>query len=137
MKDERPFLANYLLALMAVMSLHMFINSVSALLYPDVFSSSTTQSDVYLIIFTGVAVGEMILTVFLFMGSGIAYKFTVLTLIVMVTLTTTNMVAGGILAYDIWMQSVLGAVCLVFSQLPTVKGYYDNWSFGRLMTSEA
>lgn len=137
MKDERPFLANYLLALMAVMSLHMFINSVSALLYPDVFSSSTTQSDVYLVIFTGVSVWEMILTVFLFMGSGIAYKFTVLTLIVMVTLTTTNMVAGGILAYDIWMQSVLGAVCLVFSQLPTVKGYYDNWSFGRLMTSEA
>lgn len=137
MKDERPFLANYLLALMAVMSLHMFINSVSALLYPDVFSSSTTQSDVYLMIFTGVSIWEMILTVFLFMGSGIAYKFTALTLIVMVTLTTTNMVAGGILAYDIWMQSVLGAVCLVFSQLPTVKGYYDNWSFGRLMTSEA
>ncbi len=132
MKEERPFLVNYMLALLFVMSLHMFINSISTLLYPMIFVPSTVSSSTYLMIFAGVSIWEMILTTFLFIGSGIAYKFTVLTLIVMVTLTTTNIIAGGSMGYDIWIQAILGTASLVLAQVPQVKSYYDNWSLGEL-----
>jgi hypothetical protein len=136
MREERPYLVNYMLALMLVMSLHMFINSISTLLYPTIFVPTSVSSSTYLIIFVGVSIWEMMLTFFLYIGSGIAYKFTVLTLIVMVTLTATNMAAGGNMGFDLWMQTVLGAVSLVLTQIPQVKSFYDNWSLGKLPQTE-
>jgi hypothetical protein len=135
-RKERPFVANYSIALLIVMGVNMFFNCMTVLMYPDLFESDLYTGEAYLYLFLAVSLWEMSLAIFMFLGSGIAYKLTWITMVTLLTLSITNMIAGGRLGFDIWLQVILGFLVLLIDMLPVVKNYYDNWSPGTLPPSE-
>jgi len=136
MVQDRPYAANYAIGLLVVMGFHMAFNSLSVLLYPELFRSEMYRETFFLYLFIGVSIWEFILAAMLFMGSGLSHKLAVASMVLVLILIVGNIVIGGVIGFDIWFQVALGASVLIFLLLPNVRGFYDNWSLGKLPDTE-
>lgn len=136
MKEGRPYLVNYALGIIFVMSVHLLFNGVAALAFPELFNTSWYKGEFFQVLFIGVGIVEMIMFVSLYIGSGIAYKFTLLLLMGILAATVIYISWKEDFAFDITIQSVLSVVCLVLLLTPRVRRYYKNWSLGELPSFE-
>ena len=132
MDEERPYMANYGIGLIVVMGFHMLFYGSAALAYPDLFGNEYADSQGFQMFFIGTGCWELFIAVTLFLKSGISYKFAILSLVLIVTLTLGNMLLNGHLGFTIWVQTILGGASLALLLTRDVRRFYNNWSFGDL-----
>ncbi len=131
-RPERPYLANYVIGLMLVMGFSMIFNALSTVLYPIYYSNVQYAGNMYVLSLIAMASYQLFLTVMMYIGSGIGYRLTKMSMIMMITLMGTGLALGGNLGFDIWIQVVLAIVVLTMMHLPSISSYYDNLSLGRM-----
>jgi len=129
---NRPYIANYAIGLIFVMGVHMVFNGIVCTVYPEIFINDYVDALGFEMFFFGVGGWELLISATLFLKSGIAHKFALLSLALIVILTVGNMLMRGTLGFDIWMQTALGAASLVILLLKDVRRFYNNWSLGDL-----
>ena len=131
MTEERPYLANYAIGLLLVMSLHMFFNTLISYFYSGV--QTLYEYDDYLspIVLMAISAMEILLVVMLYLGSGVAYKLAFVFIGFVIVITIFDMYTENVFFFNIWIQTVLGIITLILLLMPSVRRYYDNYSFGR------
>jgi|GEM_PF-1666834 len=130
-RPERPYSANYLLGLMLVMGFSMLFNALAFVLYPY-YGEETGESTIYIVAFVAISVYELVLTALMYIGSGIGYRLTKMSMICIVTLMGTGLLLGGNLGFDTWIQVLLAIAVLILMHLPSVSAYYNNLNLGTL-----
>lgn len=132
MTEERPLLANYAIGLLLVMAMHLFFYSWAAEFVEgmDPIELLYLRSSFYPLI--TLAIAEMVLTMLLYLGSGIAHKVSIVFMAFIIVLMLVNMNSDNqFLEFDLNIQLILGVVVLALLLCPPVWLYYANSTFGR------
>ena len=133
----RPYLANYAIGLLFVMSMHMLFNGVSALLFPSVFGGGYIGGNVFQFVYIGIGVTEALMLVMLLLKSGIAYRITLVLLAGLIVLNVCSLFNGDILQFDLQLQGILGTASFALLLMPNVRKYYREWTIGKMPAFEA
>jgi len=137
MAEDRPYLANYAIGLIFVMSLHLLLNGITALLFPELFDDKYLSGETYQIIFIGLGIMEFVVFLLMYMESGIGYKLAIIIMITVMTLTIFDVLGENVYGFDILLQLILGTVVLFILLTPNVREYYRNWSLGKIPNIDA
>ncbi len=135
MEDERPYLANYVIALMLVMSIYLFSNSVASFLYPDIFTSPSENQKITLILIM-MSIWELIIAIMLFFNSGIAYRLAVITLTFIVVILGIDLILKGVFEFDNWLHIILSSVSFVILLTPGVREFYKEPTLPKMRSME-
>jgi len=126
--EDRPIVANYATGCLVAMSVHMFISSLSALIFPEMYESPMMTGTVYLVLLLIVAVWEGVLAVGVYLGSGLAYKLAFITVLIMLINVVVGIWDDRTFGYDFWIQGILSATCIILMLTPQMRKAYKGWS---------
>ncbi len=130
MDSMRPYPGNYAMGLLFVMSMHMLLNGISALLFPEIFDTGYIGGNVFQYVYIGIGVTEFVMMLLLIIRSGIAYRITLAVLIGLMLMNVYFLFYQDIAVFDLELQAILAIVSLILLLFPSVRAYYKNWSLG-------
>jgi len=126
--EDRPIVANYAIACLVAMCVHMFISSLAALIFPEIYESPMMTGTLYLILLLLVAIWEGVLAVGIYLGSGMAYKLGFITALIVLINVVVGIWDDRTFGYDFWIQGILSGTCIVLMLTPQMREAYKGWS---------
>ena len=126
--EDRPIVANYAIGCLVAMSVDMFISSLAALIFPEVYDSPMMTGTAYLVLLLIVAIWVGFLAVGIYLGSGMAYKLGFVTVLIMLINVVVGIWDDRTFGYDFWIQGILSASCIILMLTPQMRSAYSGWS---------
>jgi len=136
MGPDRPYPGNYAMGILFVMSIHMLFNGVAALLFPEIFETGYIGGKIFQLVYIGVGVLEFCMMLLLLIGSGIAYRITLITLAVIMALNLYYIFSDNEMGFDLGLQGILAVVAFLLLLTPSVRKFYRKISLGDITILE-
>ena len=134
---ERPVFAYFSIALLAVMGFNMAFNGMFSALISGSLGEMDFNAIMNVVYLAGVGIIDFILAASIAMGSGLAYKISIVFILVIMVNSAISMDPTSYKDFDQSLQVVLSLVTLPLLIAPrSMREFYRGWSLPRFTKIE-